>query len=253
MQEFGKKQKKSYSGKEKMEDKNLKEDERSFDSGIKKLAGVGRLSPLRRYLFTIGKSPDPRHISNKELVKIENSSRYKQWKILNKLKRLADKIKQRKDIQEASIAAPRKTKVQKTKLDLGDTGHGRVRHLTHLAKLKQIKGEIISSMNQGIGDIVRDPASITTKNVKAQHAFKAIGKGKVLVRKRIGHRPQHTYTFREDIQLMSKEETPPEEKKVISDKTQKVLDKSKEIKLKTGIIEINPELRTTKTNLDRKD
>lgn len=230
--------------------------EHSFDSGIKKLAGLNRLSPLRRYLFLIGKSPDPKKISREEITKIENSSRYKQWKILNKLKHMASEIKKREEkVNEETIqeAAP-------SKLDVGDPSSKRhVKHKSHKEKLKNIKTAVISAADKGLGDIIRDPAAITTKNIKAKHAFLAMGKGKILVRKRVGHRPQHTFRFKEDVTLMAKEEQPQTENKKdivrrdTSDKTKRLLDKSKEIKLKTGTIEINPQTHVSKSNFDKKD
>lgn len=237
-------------------DQQTKDNEHSFDTGIKTLAGLNRLSPLRRYLFTIGKTPDPKKISKEELIKIENSSRYKQWKILRKLQHMAAEIKKRENKvnEELNEAAPN------VKLDIGDPSSKRhIKHKTRQQKLKYIKQQVISSVGKGLGDVITDPAAITTKNVKAQHAFKAMGKGKILVRKTVGHRPQHTYRFQEDITVMAKEEQPQTENKKdivnkdVSDKTRKVLDKSKELKLKTGTIEINPQIHVSKSNFDRKD
>lgn len=241
------------------DEKQLKEDEHSFDTGIKKLAGIGRLSPLRRYLFVIGKNPNPREISKEELDKIVKSSRYKQWKILRKLQHMATEIKKRKgdkvneeNIQEVAPPKP-------PRLDVGDPNARRhVRHRTHRQKLKFINQQAIDAMNRGIGDLHRDPTTMITKNPKAKHAFLAMGKGKIMVRKKIGHRPQITFRVQEDITMMAKDDQPQTDNKKdivrngVSDKTQKLLDKSKEIKLKTGTIEINPQLHS-KSSFDRKD
>lgn len=247
-----------------MKDENQIDKEHSFDSGIKKLAGLNRLSPLRRYLFLIGKSPDPDKLSKQEQAKIENSSRYKQWKILKKLQHIAAEIKKREEkLKEETIEEVKPPTFKQPKLDVGEpSSRRRVHHKTHAQKLKFIKQQVIAARDKGFGDIVRDPTSITSKNPKAKHGFLAIGKGKIVVRKRIGHRPQKTFKFQEDITIMAKDEQPQTDNKKdiirngVSDKTQRLLDKSKEIKLKTGTIEINPPMNISKSSLthfDKKD
>lgn len=247
-----------------MKDENRTDKEHSFDPGIKKLAGLSRISPLRRYLFAIGKSPDPTKISKEELTKIENSSRYKQWKILRKLRHMAAETKKREEkLKEETIDEVATLNTKPPKLDVGDPStRRRGHHKTHKQKLKFIKQQIIAARDKGMGDIVRDPTAIVSKNPKAKHGFLAIGKGKVVVRKTVGHRPQKTFKFQEDITIMAKDDQPQTDNKKdivrngVSDKTQRLLDKSKEIKLKTGTIEINPQIHISKSqlsNFDKKD
>lgn len=226
-----------------MDKEKAKQIQKEIDDHYRSFIHANRLTPLRRFVLFIGQ--DPSEKSRKQLDKMSSTSRYKQWLILRRLKKMADELRktdpnlQKEDV---SYQRPSDIQVRPKGLDTHDLEHRRHHeYVSHTKKQKRIKSAIMSLVNRGMGDVYHSPGHIMSTNPKALHGFLAMRKKRVMVQKNIGHKPQKTFYTEDD----SDNKTP-----MLSPKTTKLLNKSKEIKLKTNTIQINPPIDPVNDNQD---
>ena len=226
-----------------MDKEKAKQIQKEIDDHYRSFIRAKRLTPLRRFVLFIGQ--DPSEKSRKQLDKMSSTSRYKQWLILRRLKKMADELRktdpnlQKEDI---SYQRPSDIQVRPKGLDTHDFEHRRHhQYVSHAKKQKRIKSAIMSLVNRGMGDVYHSPGHIMSTNPKALHGFLAMRKKRTMVQKNIGHKPQKTFYTEDD----SDNKTP-----MLSPKTTKLLNKSKEIKLKTNTIQINPPIDPVNDNQD---
>lgn len=217
-----------------MDREEAKRLEKELDQHYKSFINARRLTPLRRFVVFIGQ--DPSEKSRKQLDKISKTSRYKQWVILRRLKKMADELRKNDpnlQQEDVSYQAPTDAPKRKRGLDVKDLESRRHHpYVTHTQKQKRIKTAIMSLVNRGRGDVHQSPGHIMSLNPKAVHGFLAMRKGRTMVQKKAGHKPQKTF-YTDEVNIN-------EDDNILSKKTQRVLNKSKEIKLKTNTIQINP-------------
>lgn len=217
----------------------------NVDMTIKKIIGAKRLTPLKRFVFFIGQ--DPSEKSRKQMDKISATSRYKEWLKLRKMIQLGMKIKKQQNESIMELVERKRIGSKRTKLDYDDITHRHVSHRTHSQKLRDTKSQIINSLNTGLGHIHNDPTTMITANPKAKHAFMAMGKGKTVIRKRVGHRPQRTFRMRIGEDSQQKQEiTNQKEITITADKKAKdAMEKAKtKVLRKNSVVEINPKIDT---------
>ncbi len=218
-----------------MDREEAKKIEKEIDQHYRSFIRARRLTPLRRFVLFVGQ--DPSEKSRKQLDKISKTSRYKQWLILRKLKKMADNLRKTDpNLQNEDVSYQRPSDLpqpRKKGLDAHDLERRRHHpYVTHTQKQRRIKTAIMSLINRGKGDVHHTPGHVMSVNPKAVHGFLAMRKGRTMVQKQVGHKPQRTF-YTDDVNIY-------EEDHLISPKTQKVLRKSREIKLRTNTIEVNP-------------